>query len=150
MTPLQLRTAGFSVVMVLFCSGISFAQGREDDATRSEQLATADFLHAVNPADSPHSLLPLSDSIPSASPRSSLSLSDSSLYRDLPSISGELSVNGTKLMPYVGAGFGNGYASDLDRALNQGTAVQPDTSNGNPLGPNMTPNEVRMGIRIPF
>lgn len=71
-------------------------------------------------------------------------------FQDVPSISGEYQVGGNTIIPYLGAGFGNGYASDLDRSLNSGPPAMGDLSLRNLLGPNLIPNEVRMGIRIPF
>lgn len=77
--------------------------------------------------------------------------SRTNVYRDLPTITGRYSVGETTLLPYIGAGFGNGYTSDLDRSLNGGTTALGDASLRNLFGPqNLTPNEVRMGIRIPF
>ena len=150
MTPLQIRTAGLGVVFMLLCAGISFAQNLEDSENRSQRFRVGEVLRAVSPAEPAHLLLNPPGALPSVNLRPSVSSKDSTLYHDLPSITGEYTVRGTKLMPYVGAGFGNGYSSDLDRALNRGTAVQSDTSTGSFLGPNMTPNELRMGIQIPF
>src|SRR5688500_2762627 len=39
------------------------------------------------------------------------SLTASKTFRDIPSISGNYTVKGTRIMPYVGAGFGHGYTS---------------------------------------
>ncbi|HJT19901.1 MAG TPA: hypothetical protein VJ746_05500 [Nitrospira sp.] len=72
------------------------------------------------------------------------------VFRDIPSISGRYSVGGTTLMPYLGAGFSNGYTSDLDRSLNTGTSSQSDTHLRSLFGQNLAPNEFQMGIRIPF
>jgi len=74
----------------------------------------------------------------------------SSLYHDLPSVSGEYSVGGHTLRPYVGAGYGSGYTSELDRSLNGVEGGQTDPTLRNQLGQGLTPNEVRMGIQIPF
>jgi hypothetical protein len=74
----------------------------------------------------------------------------SKVFRDIPSISGDYSVGGTTLMPYIGAGFGSGYASDLERSLHGGPSIQTDSGLRNLFGPSHTPNEFQMGIRIPF
>src|SRR5215213_5744213 len=74
----------------------------------------------------------------------------SSIFRDLPSINGRYSVGETTLLPYVGAGFGNGYISQLDRSMSGNSSLQTDAGLRNLFGPNLTPNEFQMGIRIPF
>jgi hypothetical protein len=74
----------------------------------------------------------------------------STMFRELPSINGRYSVGRTTILPYVGAGFGNGYTSQLDRSLGGGASVQTDAGLRTPLGPTLTPNEFQMGIRIPF
>src|SRR5215216_4136871 len=51
-------------------------------------------------------------------PLSLESMTASNVFRDIPSISGDYSVKGTRIMPYIGAGFGHGYSSDIDRSLN--------------------------------
>jgi hypothetical protein len=53
-------------------------------------------------------------------------------------------------LPYVGAGFGGGFASDLDRALTPTIQPQPNTNLGGLSGQSMVPNEFQLGIRIPF
>lgn len=72
------------------------------------------------------------------------------VFRDIPSISGDYSVGGATLMPYIGAGFGSGYASDLDRSLNGGPSIQTDSGLRSLFGQGLTPSEFQMGIRIPF
>ena len=74
----------------------------------------------------------------------------STIFRDLPSINGRYSVGETTLLPYVGAGFGNGYTSQLDRSMSGNSSLQTDAGLRNLFGPNLTPNEFQMGIRIPF
>ena len=74
----------------------------------------------------------------------------SKVFRDIPSISGDYSVGGTTLMPYIGAGFGSGYASDIERSLNGGPTVQTDSGLRTLFGQGLTPSEFQMGIRIPF
>jgi hypothetical protein len=84
---------------------------------------------------------------PSAPPGSS---TPSNVFRDIPSISGGYSVGGTTLKPYLGAGFGSGYASELDRSLNHSPSPQTDSGVRSLFGQGLTPNEFQMGIRIPF
>jgi hypothetical protein len=70
------------------------------------------------------------------------------MFREVPSITAEYSVAGTTLLPYVGAGFTNGYATDLDRSLH--IAPSTDTNVRGMFGQNMAPSEVQWGVRIPF
>ena len=74
----------------------------------------------------------------------------SNVFRNIPSFSGDYSVGGTRLMPYIVAGFGNGYTSDLDRSLSGGPSIQTDSGLRNLFGQGLTPSEFQMGIRIPF
>ena len=76
--------------------------------------------------------------------------SPQTVFRDVPSISGAYSLAGTTLRPYVGAGFSNGYATDLDRSLNIAPASQADTGLRGMLGQHMAPSEFQWGVRIPF
>lgn len=71
------------------------------------------------------------------------------VYRDIPSISGDYLGGGPKFRPYIAAGFGGGYAADLDRSL---SALSSLTNSGSRsyLGQGLTPSEFQMGIRIPF
>jgi hypothetical protein len=54
------------------------------------------------------------------------------------------------LKPYIGAGFGNGYGSDLERSLNGGPSIQTDPGLRSLFGQGLAPNEFQMGIRLPF
>lgn len=74
----------------------------------------------------------------------------SNVFRDIPSISGDYSVGGTRLMPYIGAGFGSGYTSALDRSLSGGPSIQTDSGLRSLFGQGLTPSEFQMGIRVPF
>jgi hypothetical protein len=72
------------------------------------------------------------------------------VFRDVPSISGEYSVAGTTLMPYVGAGFTNGYTTDLDRSLNIAPSNPTDAGLRGMFGQNIAPSEFQWGVRVPF
>ncbi|MEQ1628335.1 MAG: hypothetical protein ABL965_13150, partial [Nitrospira sp.] len=63
-----------------------------------------------------------------------LSSPSSSMFRDIPSISGRYSVGGRTIMPYLGAGFGGGYTSELNRSLTGPPPVQSDVGLRSPLG----------------
>ena len=78
------------------------------------------------------------------------SLTASKAFRDIPSISGDYSVKGTRIMPYIGAGFGHGYSSDVDRSLNGSPSSQTDPGLRSLFGQGLTPSEFQMGLRIPF
>ena len=86
---------------------------------------------------------------PIGAPASQLSAA-STIFRDLPSLNGRYSVGQTTILPYVGAGFGAGYTSELDRSMGGGSTLQTDPGLRNLFGPSLTPNEFQMGIRIPF
>jgi hypothetical protein len=77
-------------------------------------------------------------------------LTASKTFRDIPSISGNYTVKGTTIMPYIGAGFGHGYTSDVDRSLNSSPSTQTDPGLRSMLGQGLTPSEFQMGLRIPF
>jgi hypothetical protein len=78
------------------------------------------------------------------------SSTSSTVFPGIPSINGRYSVGGTTLMPYLGAGFGSGYASQLDRSLNSSPSMQTDSSLRSLFGQGLAPNEFQMGVRIPF
>jgi hypothetical protein len=84
---------------------------------------------------------------PSVPPGSS---TPGNVFRDTPSISGDYLGAGTKLTPYIGAGFGSGYASDLDRSLSGRSSTQTDSGSRSHFGQGLTPSEFQVGIRIPF
>lgn len=77
------------------------------------------------------------------------------LLRTLPSLSKQFSFGGTTLVPYIGAGFRGGYATEYERSLN--TALSPSFSSTGiadvglrSLAGHMIPNEVQLGVRFPF
>lgn len=78
------------------------------------------------------------------------SSASSNVAREIPSVTGNLSIQGTTLKPYIGAGFNRGFASDLDRSLSGGFPSLTSPSLGSLLGEGLIPTEFQMGIRIPF
>jgi hypothetical protein len=56
-------------------------------------------------------------------------------------------------VPYIGAGFGGGYATELDRSLNtvpSASSGSLNTGSKNLFEQPLIPNEVQLGIRFPF
>ena len=53
-------------------------------------------------------------------------------------------------MPYLGAGFGGGYTSELNRSMTGPPPVQTDAGVRSQFGQGFSPNEFQMGFRIPF
>jgi len=74
----------------------------------------------------------------------------SDLFRQSPVLSGRLRVSDQTLIPYIGAGFGGGYVTERDRALNPQPTLPQQNLFGESMGKSMMPNEFQMGIRIPF
>ena len=74
----------------------------------------------------------------------------SQAVREVPTISGRYTIGGTTVMPYLGAGFSGGYTSDVDRSVSNGLSTPADSGPRSLFGQSLTPNEFRMGIRIPF
>ena len=72
------------------------------------------------------------------------------VFRDVPSVSGTYSVGGRTVRPYLGAGFSNGYATDLDRSLHIAPSSSPQTGLNGMFGQNVAPSEFQLGVRIPF
>ena len=75
--------------------------------------------------------------------------------RTIPTVSKQVLVGGMTLVPYIGAGFGGGYATEQDRSLHTapaGSALSNSVNAGlrNLLGQQLIPNEVQLGIRFPF
>lgn len=86
-------------------------------------------------------------------PPAAVPIEDGLVLRSVPTVSKPISVGGTTLVPYVGAGFGGGYATELDRSLNTIPATSSGSLNAGPknlFGQQLIPNEVQLGIRFPF
>ena len=76
--------------------------------------------------------------------------STGSVFRDVPVLSGRYSAGSMTFLPYIGAGFGAGYNSELDRAFAPNLQPQQNLNAGGLQGQSMVPNEFQIGIRIPF
>lgn len=74
----------------------------------------------------------------------------STLFHDVPAVSGRYTFRGKTFMPYLGAGFSGGHASELHRSIGEPPSIQSDAGLRNQIGQGYAPNEFQMGIRIPF
>lgn len=75
--------------------------------------------------------------------------------RTLPNVSKPILLGGTTLVPYLGAGFRGGYATEFDRSLNHALSTPLFSSGPSDVGVKslagqMIPNEVQVGVRFPF
>jgi hypothetical protein len=88
-------------------------------------------------------------------PSASLAGESGMALRTTPTLSTQISVSGLTLVPYLAAGFGGGYVTERDRVLHtvpSGSSLSSPATAGlrGLLGPHFTPNEVHLGIRVPF
>lgn len=90
-------------------------------------------------------------------PTSSLSIvgETAMALRTIPTLSAQIAVGRTTVIPYLGAGFGGGYATEFDRSLHTLPVAfsNPNSTTvglRNLFGPYLVPNEVQLGIRFPF
>lgn len=113
-------------------------RGTADEAVTAE--TERQILQRVLTDDAPDESLP---GLPSASV-------PGRVFRDIPSISGHHAVGGRTVMPYVGVGFGGGYTSDLNRSLAESLPAPTEFGLRSQFGQGLSPNELQMGLRIPF
>lgn len=139
-------TLRYSIVPLLLCAVLAVsARGVE---AQGEPVSKSPALQSLNQQFSRGGV---ASEVPFYAPDSlPLSSPSSSIFRDIPSISGRYSVGGRTIMPYLGAGFGGGYTSELNRSLTGPPPVQSDIGLRSPLGQGLSPNEFQMGLRIPF
>ncbi len=105
----------------------------------------------------------IADRVPSVSlpglslPQSGTSITDhltvsSELQNNLlsqpPVLTGRYTLNGQTVLPYIGAGFGGGEPTDLNRTIMR--AGQEERILRDSLGKTLVPNEFQLGVRIPF
>ena len=76
------------------------------------------------------------------------------LFSEPPSLAGQYRVHGAKVMPYIGLGFTGGETTDVNRTVTRESALrsalQQDRLMTDSLGKTLVPNEVQLGVRIPF
>lgn len=100
--------------------------------------------------DQPSSIM-LETTAPSQPPLAVPSAPASSAdVRDIPSISGRYAVGGKTLLPYIGAGFAGGYNSEFNRSLSGAPPSQSEFGLRSQFGQSISPNELQLGVRIPF
>ncbi len=139
-------------------SAASAASATSAASDNPPAVAEAEVSHLPTPA--PLLSSPSADHGPSQRPatealtegRGVLPVPDGAAARlsEPPSVTGQVTVGTHRVRPYIGAGYGNGYTSELDRALSGQSPAGLDTSFRNLFGPSLVPSEVRLGIRIPF
>jgi hypothetical protein len=87
-------------------------------------------------------------------PRAAITLPDAltlspglstNILREPPLLSSRYTWNGHTVMPYIGAGLSHGQTKDT-----HGTLWQEERVLHEPLGRAFVPNEVQLGVRIPF
>lgn len=100
--------------------------------------------------DSPTENTPKEDVFVQPHVAASLRPGSSTIFRDVPSISGRYSVGGKAVMPYAGVGFGGGYASEFDQSLASPVPMQTDPGFRSQFGQVSSPNEFQIGLRVPF
>ena len=127
---------------VLGLSSITHAEAAGDSAVAPSSFTT-DRLGMVNNSALEYGVAGQAPPVPAGS------WTPSNVFRDIPSISGDYLGGGTRLRPYIGAGFGSGYAADIDRSLGALSSLTNPGSRSY-FGQGLTPSEFQMGIRIPF
>lgn len=122
----------------------------------SDAGAGGDGLSAIGPATSEATAkansLAGTERVEGQVPPASWSSEGSPILRNVPTVSKQIAIGRTTLVPYVGVGFGSGYASDLDRSLNTAPSTSPPSDSGlrSLFGQGLMPNEFQLGIRLPF
>lgn len=126
------------IVCMLFATGYLYVVGMGS--------ALAEPADADVPAMTELQSQAVSDGTETAAPTDQ----QSDLFRQAPTLSGRLRVSEQTFIPYIGAGFGGGYVTERDRALNPQPMLPQQHLFGESMGKGMMPNEFQMGIRIPF
>ena len=136
---------GISIVIALsVCWSLSYAE------------TISDGRHVIGPSTANGTVSSVPTSTEAAvrpMPSASVPVENALVLRSIPTVSKPISVGGTTLMPYIGAGFGGGYATELDRSLNTMQSLSSGSFNAglkNLFGQQLVPNEVQLGVRFPF
>ncbi len=79
---------------------------------------------------------------------------ETSLFRQPPTLSGKVGSRQPLFVPYLGVGFSRGTTTDLSGTMMRESAQQGSLQDERLLrdmiGKSVTPNEVQLGIRLPF
>lgn len=134
----------YSLAVILLCALVAFSA--RPVMAQDGSVPESPALQALNQQFAKGGAVPEA----SASAELPVQLSPSTVFRDIPSISGRYSVGGRVIMPYLGAGFGGGYASELNRSLTGPPPAQTDLGLRSQFGQGISPNEFQLGLRIPF
>jgi hypothetical protein len=147
----QARTIAWSMAITIamsvsVCWSLSHA-GTIRDGRSAIELATSN----TNTMTSSTPIV--TEAIVKPMPSPAVPIENGLVLRTLPTVSKQISVGGTMLVPYIGAGFGGGYATELDRSLNTAQSASSgsfNTGQKNLFGQQLIPNEVQLGVRFPF
>lgn len=145
----QTRTIGWSMAITItmsvsVCWSLSHADTITDGRSAIE-LATSNTMTSSTPIATEAIVKPM--------PSPAVPIENGLVLRPLPTVSKPISVGGTTLVPYIGAGFGGGYTTELDRSLNTAQSASSGSFNAGPknlFGQQLIPNEVQLGVRFPF
>lgn len=123
-------------------------------------LSDASTIMEGHSATEPATFKKMISSVPTATdaavrpmPSAAVPVENGFVLRNIPTVSKPISIGGTTLVPYIGAGFGGGYVSEFDRSLNPAQPASSGSLNAglkNLFGQQLIPNEVQLGIRFPF
>lgn len=143
--PWQVKKPAVTILLLCVLALLSFSPV---DAARDSPGALSSFTTGtLGQMDYSALQYDVRNQAPSVPPGSS---TPSNVFREIPSISGGYLGGGIKLTPYIGAGYGSGYASDLDRSISGGSSPLTNSGSRIHFGQGLTPSEFQMGIRIPF
>ena len=141
---------------IRWCLWIGIAIGLSLSWSLCHAGTTGDGRSAIEPATSDtmtSSALTATDTTVGPIASVAIPVENGMVLRTVPTVSKEISVRGATLVPYIGAGFGGGYLTEFDRSLNPVQSASSGSFNvgsKNPLGQQLIPNEVQLGIRFPF
>jgi hypothetical protein len=154
----QTRTIGWSMAITIamsvsVCWSLSHADTITDGRSAME-LATSNTTSNTMTSSTPiATAAEAAEAIVKPMPSPAVPIENGLVLRTLPTVSKPISVGGTTLVPYIGAGFGGGYTTELDRSLNTAQSASSGSFNAGPknlFGQQLIPNEVQLGVRFPF
>lgn len=138
------RAAILSVIGLMVMMGLPHAVAAGSDGSPVSGMTQVETGGKVEPVPTKNEAALPAQTIP---PGSGSSLP---IAQEAPTISGRYSIGGTMVMPFLGASFGGGYMSDVDRSVNNRLSAPAESGLRSLFGQSFVPNEFRLGIRIPF